>query len=179
MRDILLKNNVYLFLLAFYNNQTMVNFVELAKVIGISRQTVSNKVKKLLSDKFIKINDDNILFVENSLDLDVDLLRKILEKTPDISAAQLEDIFFNNKDNKEVLVNIEDDFLGEDRVVYGIISEGVIKYIGSTKEYEERIKQHIRKRTFLTSNNFIVLKYVKAQDRFNYEKQLIKILQPE
>ena len=64
-------------------------------------------------------------------------------------------------------------------VVYGIVSEGVVKYVGSTKHYQERIKEHILKRPFLTSNNFIILKRVELNERFSYEGVLIKILKPE
>jgi predicted GIY-YIG superfamily endonuclease len=45
-------------------------------------------------------------------------------------------------------------------VVYGIISEGKIKYVGSTSRYEERIKEHIKKRPFLDSKDFIILKEI-------------------
>lgn len=175
----LLKNNVYLFLLSFYNNKVMPNFVELAKFMGVTRQTVSTKIKKLLDDKIINI-ENNVVKVENQLDLDVELLKKILLKYPDISYIDLENIFCYNKDEKGILLTLEEnEYINEERVVYGIISEGIIKYVGSTKEYSERIEQHIRKRPFLSSNNFIILKYVEGKDRFDYEKQLIKILQPE
>lgn len=66
-------------------------------------------------------------------------------------------------------------------VVYGIYSEGKIKYIGTTAHFEKRIKQHIAKRPYLTSNNFIILADSNniQIDKFKIENQLIDLLQPE
>ena len=65
-------------------------------------------------------------------------------------------------------------------IVYGIMSEGKIKYVGSSKNFYERIKQHIRKRPFLEEKDFVILKEVPYnQNRFNYELELIHLLQPE
>jgi hypothetical protein len=40
------------------------------------------------------------------------------------------------------------------------MSEGKIKYVGSSKNFYERIKQHIRKRPFLEEKDFVILKEV-------------------
>ena len=51
MKNKLLKDNVYLTLLAFYRNQKMPSYSELGRKIGLTRQTVSTRVKKLIQDK--------------------------------------------------------------------------------------------------------------------------------
>ena len=71
--------------------------------------------------------------------------------------------------------------LSRNEVIYGIVSEGIVKYVGCTQNYEKRMKQHIKKRPFLSCNNFIILKQIDNKDvnRFDYEKILIQLLQPE
>ena len=185
MNHALLKDNVYLTLLAFYNNKPMPSFVELGKATGCTRQTASKRVQNLLVNGFIEINDENILIVKNDLALDISLLKEILIKNPIISAIELEKIFFHNIDKNNIIKNLQIsdgnyyEQQKDESVVYGIISEGMIKYIGCTKRYEERIKQHIRIRPFLTINNFIILKRIYGTDKFDYERRLIDILQPE
>lgn len=61
-------------------------------------------------------------------------------------------------------------------IVYGIIHEGKLKYIGSTKNFPLRI---IKKRPFLTKDNFIIIKGVPFNTQFNVELDLIHYLQPE
>ena len=47
---VLLKDKVYLMLLAFYNNKKMPTYEQLGQEIGLSRQTVSSRIKKLIND---------------------------------------------------------------------------------------------------------------------------------
>ena len=68
MKHELLKNNVYLTLLAFYNNKTMPTYVELGKISGITRQTAAKKVKELIDNNIIKVNTNNILSVDNNME---------------------------------------------------------------------------------------------------------------
>ena len=189
MKNKLLKDNVYLTLLAFYRNQKMPSYSELGRKIGLTRQTVSTRVKKLIQDKIIELDENNNVIILEEIDVDKDLLRQILTETPNIDVVDLN--FRLNGQLKEVdsvydlsdLIDVPTSTIYANKnsecVVYGIVSEGVVKYVGSTKHYQERIKEHILKRPFLTSNNFIILKRVELNERFSYEGVLIKILKPE
>ena len=181
----LLKNKVYLYLLAFFNKEKMPSYTELGQRIGVTRQTVSTKVKDLIKKENIKINKDDIVEVKNTLDLDVDKLRKILITKPTVTPVELEQILFYNIDKNQILKNLDIsngnywDSLKSEVVVYGIISEGVLKYVGCTKQYQVRIKQHMNKRPFLKIDNFVILKKVEENTQFDYERQLLHLLQPE
>ena len=176
MKNKLLKDNVYLTLLAFYRNQKMPSYSELGRKIGLTRQTVSTRVKKLIQDKIIELDEDNNVIVLEEIDVDKDLLRQILTETPNIDVVDLN--FRLNGQLKEVdsvydlsdLIDVPTSTIyvnkNSECVVYGIVSEGDVKYVGSTKHYQERIKEHILKRPFLTSNNFIILKRVELNERF-------------
>lgn len=183
----LLKNNVYLTLLAFYNGKKMPNYIELGNQSKVTRQTASKKVKELLEEGIIKIEANNILYVDNIMNIDVNLLSNILTNNPNINILELKEQLFGES-TKDIVDLAEElnisrssvyHYKNSKIVVYGIVSEGVIKYIGSTKCYEERIKQHILKRPFLTQSNFIILKEIVEDDRFCQEKELIHIIQPE
>ena len=110
----------------------------------------------------------------------------VLNNDPNISPIGLKEKLFSIKEN---VTDTAEEFnvsrgtiyhyLDQNMVVYGIISEGIIKYIGSTKNYEERKKQHILKRPFLTPSNFVILKQITENDRFTLERELIHIIQPE
>lgn len=182
----LLKDRVYLTLLAFYNYDRIDSYEKLGQKCGISRQTASKKVKQLIDKELVSIDERKYIVVKNELDIDVRLLQKILNSDPNINAIELKEKLFSIKEN---IINIAEEFnvsrstvyhyLSQDMVVYGIVSEGMIKYIGSTKNYEERMKQHILKRPFLTPSNFIILKQITENDRFTLERELIHIIQPE
>ena len=185
----LLKNNVYLTLLAFYNGQKMPSYTQLGVKTGLTRQTASKKVQELIEQQLIQI-DNNILNVSNTMDIDVDLLRDILTQHPGINAVELKKQLIKQEEAVESSVidlakelhmsrSAIYNYQHTKMVVYGIISEGIIKYIGSTKNYEERIKQHMLNRPFLSRNNFIILKEITDNDRFLHERVLIQILQPE
>lgn len=182
----LLKDRVYLTLLAFYNYDRIDSYEKLGQKCGISRQTASKKVKQLIDKELVSIDERKCIVVKNELDIDVRLLQKILNSDPNINAIELKEKLFSIKEN---IIDIAEEFnvsrstvyhyLSQDMVVYGIVSEGMIKYIGSTKNYEERMKQHILKRPFLTPSNFIILKQITENDRFTLERELIHIIQPE
>jgi DNA-binding transcriptional regulator YhcF (GntR family) len=184
----LLKNNVYLTLLAFYNGQKMPSYTQLGVKTGLTRQTVSKKVQELIGQQLIQI-DDNILNVSNTMDIDVDLLRDILTQQPGINAVELKKQLIKQEAVESNVIDLAKElhmsrsaiynYQHAKMVVYGIISEGIIKYIGSTKNYEERMKQHMLNRPFLSRSNFIILKEITDNDRFLYERVLIQTLQPE
>ena len=182
----LLKDKVYLTLLAFYNYDRIDSYEKLGKRCGISRQTASKKVKQLIEKGLVSIDNRKCFVVKNELDIDVYLLRRVLNNDPNISPIGLKEKLFSIKEN---VTDTAEEFnvsrgtiyhyLDQNMVVYGIISEGIIKYIGSTKNYEERKKQHILKRPFLTPSNFVILKHITENDRFTLERELIHIIQPE
>lgn len=182
----LLKDRVYLTLLAFYNYNKIDSYEKLGQKCGISRQTASKKVKQLIDKELVSIDEKKCIVVKNELDIDVWLLQKILNDDPNINAIKLKEKLFSIKEN---ITDIAGEFnisrgtvyhcLDQNMVVYGIISEGIIKYIGSTKNYETRMKQHILKRPFLTPSNFVILRQITENDRFTLERELIHIIQPE
>lgn len=81
---------------------------------------------------------------------------------------------------KELDISRASLYLDNHTVVYGIQSEGKIKYIGTTSHYEDRIAQHIKKRPFLTPSNFLILvEDIGNNNKFNIELNLIHLLKPE
>lgn len=184
----MLKNKPYLFLLAYYNEEKMPSYQTLGEKIGMSRQTVSKKIKELENDKYIEIDNEGYVFVDNSLNILEDELRIILEK----NNYKIEDIVKLVEDSEKYtktelarklhmsrMALYQEETKPDFCVVYGIISEGILKYIGSSDRYDERIKEHILKRPFLTRDNFCVLQMCSSKDMLNIEKRLIKTLQPE
>ena len=183
----LLKDSVYLTLLAFYNYDRLDSYEKLGKRCGMSRQTASKRVKQLIDKGLVSIDERKCFVVKNELDIDVYLLQKVLNSDPGLTPVALKEKLFsikeNNAANAAEKLNVSKStvyhYLDQNMVVYGIISEGIIKYIGSTKNYEERKKQHILKRPFLTPSNFVILKQITENDRFTLERELIHIIQPE
>lgn len=186
----LLKDNVYLTLLAFYNGQKMPKYTTIGNIVNITRQTVAKRVKNLIDSELIFLDENNIVSVKNELNINVNVLAEILTTNPNANVLYLKNKLFQNEDNSNKTAAEEAEELNisvstfyncqkERFVVYGIISEGVIKYVGSTKCYENRIKQHILTRPFLNMSNFIILKEVTEENRFFEERQLISIIQPE
>lgn len=187
MNQKLLKDKIYLTLLAFYDNKLMPSYTALGKQTGVTRQTVAKRVNQLIQEGIIAINEERILLVKNEEQLDKEYLKSVLEKEHNILAIQmaLNEIPQSQinvyKTAKQLSVSPQTIYSNIEArgIVYGIVSEGIIKYVGSTKHFEERIRQHIKKRPFLERKNFIILKEIDLDNRFDYEKQLIKILQPE
>lgn len=166
----------------------MPSFIELGKQIGISRQTASSKFKELLNINLVSLNDDNIINVKNELNIDVDLLRDYLDNYINkFDAVQLRFILFDDIKGeisktqlaKEMGLSRNSLYTDNHSVIYAIHSEGKIKYIGTTSHYRDRIAQHIKKRPFLTSANFLILVEDTDVDKFNIELNLIHLLKPE
>lgn len=180
----LLKNRLYLTLLAFYDGQELPSYVQLGKENGISRQTASARVKTLIKDNLIIIWEDKTITVKNPLNLNIDILKEYLNSGETFNAIELKEKMFQEKRTKtelaeELQVSRSSLSMDQHTVVYGICSEGKIKYIGTSKHFEDRIKQHIKNRPFLTAANFIILADNIIDNNFYIENQLIDILQPE
>lgn len=183
----LLKDKVYLTLLAFYNHKKMPSFIELGKIIGITRQTASVKVKELLNNSIISVDENGILLVNNDLDIDVSLLREYLkENNFSFNVLQMRELLFSiskvqtkTEIANELGISRSSLYTDDHIVVYGICSEGKIKYIGTTKHYQDRINQHISNKPFLNSSNFVILADNVGNHGYNLELELIHLLQPE
>ena len=63
-------------------------------------------------------------------------------------------------------------------VIYGIVVQGELKYVGSTESLKNRMIDHINKRPFLTKKNFVVLKNCGLKPRFKQEAEVIAALNP-
>lgn len=183
----LLKNKVYLYLLAFYNNKKKPSYLKISKEIDICRQTVSKKMQELINDGIIIITEDDNILVKNVLQIDIDELRKLLEQRI-YNPTQLAQLLLDgeNLTNKELMktcgiskASFYNNQHANGTFIYGIISEGQLKYVGSTDNLVERIKQHINNRPFLKPDNFIILKQISLTGRYSDETDLIHILQPE
>lgn len=170
----LLKNKLYLHLLVKYNGVKKPSFVQLGKELNITRQTASTQYKKLVDEKIVAENEEGKIFVSNPLNVSItDIARcndyKELKKA----------VIYNNT-CREYNIENTSDFTPMGSVVYGIISEGKIKYVGTSKNLQDRIDRHINKRPFLERKDFIILKEVNSnENKFNYELELIHLLQPE
>lgn len=182
----LLKNKIYLTLLAYYNNKSLPSFIQLGKQVGVSRQTASTKYKELVNDNLLSIDENNILVVNNILNINVEVLKEYLDTSMDnFDPIQLKYVLFNDNTvtktqlAKEMGISRASLYLDNHSVVYGIQSEGKIKYIGTTSHYEDRIAQHIKKRPFLTPSNFLILADDVNVNKFNIELDLIHLLKPE
>lgn len=188
----LLKNQVYLYLLAFYDDELMPSAVRLANEIGITRQTVGKRLKELKEEGYIVI-EDKIVQVDNTYNLNKTKLKEFLRLYPNYTLKTLvnellleeEDLEWSElKISKKLKVSqktLENEREKEcDKcIVYGILSEGIIKYVGSTDNFELRKDQHMRKRPFLNASNFIVLREVDPKEKLKIEKEFIKMFNPE
>lgn len=179
----LLKNKVYLTLLAYYDQKKMPSYVELGEKVGISRQTASTRTKELFDEGLIEKSDNKIV-VQNKLNIDMLLLKSYLDNNR-FDPVELKQLLFEDSEQtktdlaKELGVSRASIYLDQHTVIYAICSEGKIKYIGTTTHYEDRINQHIKKRPFLTPSNFIVLVDNILGTGYRTELELIHLLQPE
>lgn len=161
----------------------MPSYSELGKKVGITRQTASTRVKELIDNDIISIDEDKIVVVRNDLDFDVEKIKEYLETSIEFNSIELRNFLFDTnltrmEIGKELKMARQTIYSKPHSVVYGIVSEGKIKYVGTTKQYDQRIKQHIAKRPFLTQNNFIILAEI-TNEKFNLESELINLLKPE
>ena len=163
----------------------MPSFINLGKQVGVSRQTASTKTKELITNGLIVLDNEDVLTVKNSLNIDIEKLKQYLDTAIDFNAVDLKKWLFSSDENniakiaRELKMSRSSMYLDKHSVVYAIQSEGRIKYIGTTKHYEDRIQQHIKIRPFLTPSNFLILADNTAGNGFNIELELIHLLKPE
>lgn len=189
LKNTLIKNKVYLYLLAFYDGCPLPPSTVLAKQIGITRQTVSKKYKELKDTEIITITSSETIIVKNEYNIDKNVLKNFLQNNSNYSYETLLSILklpFNNRKEIEERYGISVKTLKNEETkddnfcyIYGIVINGVLEYVGSTNNLELRKKQHILRRPFLKDENFIILKKLSSQDKLDEEKLNIKLYNPE
>ena len=189
LKNTLIKNKVYLYLLAFYDGCPLPPSTVLAKQIGITRQTVSKKYKELKDTEIITITPSETIVVKNEYNIDKNVLKNFLQNNSNYSYESLLSILklpFNNRKEIEEKYGISVKTLKNEETkddnfcyIYGIVINGVLEYVGSTNNLELRKKQHILRRPFLKDENFIILKKLSSQDKLDEEKLNIKLYNPE
>lgn len=189
LKNTLIKNKVYLYLLAFYDGCPLPPSTVLAKQIGITRQTVSKKYKELKDKEIITITPSETIIVKNEYNIDKNVLKNFLQNNSNYSYEALLSILklpFNNRKEIEEKYGISVKTLKNEETkddnfcyIYGIVIDGVLEYVGSTNNLELRKKQHILRRPFLKDENFIILKKLSSQDKLDEEKLNIKLYNPE
>lgn len=180
----LLRNKIYLILLAYYNNEKMPTYTKLGELAGMTRQTAQKKVAQLINDQLISVGIDSIEVV-NKLNLNIEILKNYLDTNNDFDPIALKMLLFpqhydsRKSAGEDLGYSREGTYQLPHGIVYGIISEGKIKYIGTTKHFERRIKEHIKKRPFLKPEDFCILVDDVGSKGYNVELELIHILDPE
>ena len=167
----IIKNKVYLFLLAFYDENRLPSYVDLSEEIGLSRQTISTKIKELKEEGYIFVDEDGILSVYNPLDISKKLLRKVL-RTGSYKLKDIRDLA-NGFRVKAI------DEVWDWGTVYGIEYDRKLRLIGVTRDYETRIEEHCKQWAFLERDNFIVLKEGTLDEILGLERKLVDTLKPE
>lgn len=189
LKNTLIKNKVYLYLLAFYDKCTLPPTTALAKQIGITRQTVSKKYKELQDIGVLNIDDSKIISIKNEYNINKDQLKDFLINNSNYSYETLLKalgLLLGTRKEIEEKYGISVKTLKNEETknteycyIYGIIMNEELEYIGSTNNFELRKKQHIIKRPYLKDENFIILKKLPFQEKLEEEKLNIKIYNPE
>jgi DNA-binding transcriptional ArsR family regulator len=192
----LLTNDLYLYLLVHQHQFEKVNYSELSKVLGKTRQTISKYYQVLLEEEVIEEDDLGFIVVNNLYSLneeELNLIEKTILKYPsnyiaylicknrhpdykDSVICNMLDISYKNfgilKQDLEISNNMEN-------YVYAIIQDKVIKYVGSTAHLTSRIESHCRKRPFLREQDFIILEKCNKIMRFDREAFYRQLFKPE
>jgi hypothetical protein len=130
----------------------------------------------------VYIDDEGIMYIANDLNIDINKLNNYLDNELVFDPIELKRLLFPRKgpqsriaDGKELGMARGTTYAITHSVVYGIVYEDKIRYVGTTKHYKERIRQHIKKRPFLSEDNFIILMEA-ADDRHAHEREFINKL---
>lgn len=183
----ILRNKVYLTLLSFYDGGKMPTITELSRNAGVSRQTTSKYLKRLI-DEGIVITHRDFIEVKNDLNLNVRKITDYLcENIYRFDAIQLynklyEDNHLSRREIGEKLGMARQTIYNDNcNVVYGIVYNSELKYIGSTCHYKQTCQQLIREDKFpveLTQENFIVL-LDNIPNPYMEALNLVREIQPE
>lgn len=189
LKNTLIKNKVYLYLLAFYDSCPLPPSTVLAKQIGITRQTVSKKYKELQENGILSFTKDNCIIMKNEYNINTITLKNFLQNNSNYTYESLLEaigLMLDTRKDIERTYGISVRTLKTDETkdneycyIYGIIVNGELEYVGSTNNFELRKKQHILRRPFLKDENFIILKKLSFQDKLDEEKLNIKLYNPE
>lgn len=189
LKNTLIKNKVYLYLLAFYDGNPLPPATVLAKQIGITRQTVSKKYKELQESGVLSANDQNLIIIKNEYNIDKETLKNFLQNNSNYTYESLlaatglmldtrKDIEREYGISVKTLKN-EETKDNEFCYIYGIVLNGELEYVGSTNNLDLRKKQHMARRSFLKDENFIIIKKLPYQDKLEAEKINIKTYNPD
>ena len=191
----LLTNDMYLYLLINQHKIIKVNCSKLASEVGKTRQTLSKYYKELLDEDMVSEDGRGFIIVNDPFDLTEEELTFIKDHIFKEPAAYIGYYIckkrYPYKTDREIcgiigishncLKAFKQDIKNHDskNYVYGIVYEGIIKYVGSTMHLDMRIAQHIDKRPFLTKDNFIILEECDKINRFDREAFYRQLFKPE
>jgi DNA-binding transcriptional regulator YhcF (GntR family) len=193
----LLTNEVYLYLLIHQHEFKKVSYVNLAKDMGKTRQTVSKYYQALLDEEVIEEDDKGKIYVNNIFNLSRDELKLIKEKYSKCSSNYIAYLICKNRypektdreicnileiSEKSLEIIKEDIKISEDAIdnyVYAIVQNKIIKYVGSTAHLTNRIERHCQNRPFLKNSDFIILEKCNKINRFERESFYRKLFKPE
>ena len=187
----LLLNQTYLYLKQYPANKP--NFSQIAKKIGITRQTIAKEYARIKEEDWDKFDikdfhEDIDNKYKRALKIISDLDNKYYNLTElsemlKISPETLSDYYSTMEDNEENCFS----------AVYGCFYQGKLIYIGSTENYHKRVQQHLNS---INNSPMKLYSYLKDKDindiefkpfitKLNIieykelEKNLIRFLKPE
>ena len=187
----LLLNQTYLYLKQHPANKP--NFSQIAKKIGITRQTIAKEYAKIKEEDWDKFDikdfhEDIDNKYKRALKIISDLDNKYYNLTElsemlKTSPETLSDYYSTMEDKEEKCFS----------AVYGCFYQGKLIYIGSTENYHKRVQQHLNN---INSSSMKLYSYLKDKDindiefkpfitklsAIEYkelEKNLIRFLKPE
>lgn len=148
------KDKLYQLLFKEYNGKPLPNYSQLGRESGLTRQTVSKRIKDYENKELLTYDNNNCIQIKDIFEIDFQDGIK----------------HFNFNDEED---------LNKSAIIYAIIEDGIVKYVGQTENYENRKLQHMKKREWLKENNFIILTKTSIQNKSLYERMFIKAIQPE
>lgn len=190
----ILLNQIYLYLKQYPANKP--NFSQIAKKVGLSRQTVAKEYAKIEEKDWDRFDIKNFyedvdnkykraLKIIGDLDNKYYNLRELSEMLG-VSVETLSDSYNSIKDKEEENAS----------AVYGCFYKDKLIYVGSTENYKRRVQQHLANIKNINNTSLELYKYLKDKDiediKFRpfitgistieykkLEKNLIRFLKPE
>jgi DNA-binding transcriptional ArsR family regulator len=190
-----LTNELYLYLVLYSDTISKINFSDIAKKTGKTRQSISKYYKILLEENMITQEDNNII-VDNRYELNKAEINFIRETFNIYPATYIAYIIYKERYPFETDESISrrlgvsrkkiDLYLADMKqngkmknYIYAIIQNQKIMYIGSTCCLNMRMEQHCRKRQFLKEKDFIILEECNKNNRFEREAYYRRKYLPE